>query len=72
VTGGTDPGSLVQLASGESRPVDAALIDAAWLTPQMSSEWLESLFAARNVPCLTVDGDAKRARAALDRLLLGD
>lgn len=69
VTGGTDPGALVQLASAEARPVDAALIDAAWLSPQMSSEWVESLFSARNVPCVTLHGDAKRARATIDRLL---
>jgi hypothetical protein len=70
VTGGTDPGALVQLASGEARPVDAALIDAGWLTPQTSPEWVESLFSARNVPCVTLHGDAKRARATVDRLLL--
>lgn len=70
VTGGTDPGALVQLASAEARPVDAALIDAGWLQPNMSGEWVESLFSARNVPCLTMHGDAKRARSAVDKLLL--
>lgn len=70
VTGGTDPGALVQLASAEARPVDAALIDAGWLTPQTSPEWVQSLFAARNVPCVTLHGDAKRARLAIDKLLL--
>jgi hypothetical protein len=69
VTGGTDPGALVQLASAEARPVDAALIDAGWLTPSMSGEFVESLFAARNVPCVTLHGDAKRARATVDKLL---
>lgn len=71
VTGGTDPGALVQLASGDARPVDAALIDAGWLAPSSSGEWVESLFSARNVPCVTLHGDAKRARAAVDKLLLG-
>jgi hypothetical protein len=69
VTGGTDPGALVQLASAEARPVDAALIDAGWLAPNVSGEWVESLFSARNVPCLTLHGDAKRARSAIDKLL---
>ncbi len=69
VTGGTDPGALVQLASAEARPVDAALIDASWLTPGMSGEFVESLFSARNVPCVTLHGDAKRARATVDKLL---
>ncbi len=70
VTGGTDPSALVQLASAEARPVDAALIDVAWLSPTMSAEWVEQLFAARNVPCVTLHGDLKRARAAVDKLLL--
>ena len=70
VTGGTDPGALVQLASAEARPVDAALIDAGWLTPEASSTWVQSLFAERNVPCITLHGDAKRARLAIDKLLL--
>lgn len=69
VTGGTDPSALVQLASAEARPVDAALIDAGWLAPSRSGEWVESLFSARDVPCVTLHGDAKRARAAVDRLL---
>ncbi|MEO7093270.1 MAG: PilZ domain-containing protein, partial [Polyangiales bacterium] len=69
VTGGTDPGALVQLASAEARPVDAALIDAGWLAPNVSGEWVESLFSARNVPWVTLHGDAKRARSAIDKLL---
>jgi hypothetical protein len=70
VTGGTDPGALVQLASAETRPVDAALIDAGWLAPGATATWVESLFSARNVPCLTMDGDSRRARSAMDKLLL--
>ena len=69
VTGGTDPSSLVQLASAEIRPVDAVLIDAGWITPGMSAAWIESLFSARNVPCLMISGEARRARAAIDNLL---
>jgi hypothetical protein len=70
VTGGSDPGALVQLASVENRPVDAALIDAGWLAPDVSASWVESLFAARNVPCVTLHGDVRRARAAVDKLLV--
>jgi hypothetical protein len=69
VTGATDPGALVQLAGGDVRPVDAALIDAEWLT-KTSPEWVESLFAARNVPCVQLHGEAKRARAIVDQLLI--
>jgi len=69
VTGGTDPGALVQLASAEARPVDAALIDASWLAPGASSAWVQSLFSARNVPLLSMTGDSRRARSAVDKLL---
>ena len=70
VTGGTDAGALVQLASAESRPVDAAMIDGGWLTPGTPVQWVESLFAARGVPCVTIHGaDGRRARATIDKLL---
>ncbi|MDQ3341800.1 MAG: hypothetical protein M4D80_42170 [Myxococcota bacterium] len=70
VTGGTDAGALVQLASAESRPVDAAMIDGGWLTPGTPVQWVESLFSARNVPCVTIHGaDGRRARATVDKLL---
>lgn len=68
VTGGTDPGALVQLASAD-RPVDAVLMDGGWLAPGTSISWIESLFSARNVPCVTMHGDARRGRAAIDKLL---
>ncbi len=69
VLGGTDPGALVQLASSDARPVDAALIDSSWLDPGTTSAWIESLFSARNVPCITVEGDSRRARGQVDKLL---
>ena len=69
VTGGTDPGALVQLANADARPVDAALIDSNWLGGGASASWVENLFSARDVPCVTVNGDVRRARSAVDRLL---
>ncbi len=66
VTGGTDPGALVQLANADARPVDAALIDAGWVQEDTG---LEKLFTARKVPCVKLQGDARRARNAIDRLL---
>jgi len=69
VMGGTDPGALVQLASSDTRPVDAALIDAGWLQNGVSASWVESLFSARDVPCVTVHGDPRRARSSVDKLL---
>ena len=68
-TGGTEPGAIAQLVSAEARPVDAALIDAAWLVTEGSTLWVQSVFTSRNVPYVTVHGDAKRARTAIDRLL---
>jgi hypothetical protein len=70
VTGGTDPGALVQLASSGARPVDIAVLDAGWLQNGAAAAWVESLFSARSVPCMTLsEGDVRRARVAIDRLL---
>ena len=69
VSGGTDPGTLVQLASADARPADAVLIDAGWLQNESSTSLVESLFSARNVPCVTLQGEVRRARQAIDRLL---
>ena len=69
VTGGSDPGAIAQLASAEAHPVDAALIDARWLAAASMPARVESLFSARKLPCVTVHGDAERARIAVDRLL---
>ncbi|MCW5801006.1 MAG: PilZ domain-containing protein [Deltaproteobacteria bacterium] len=68
VTGGTDPGALVQLAGTDTRPVDVAIIDAGF-TQTLPAAEIESVFAARSVPCLTHHGDARRARQAVDRVL---
>ena len=69
VTGGTDPGALVQLANNDDRPADAVLIDAGWLQNEASATMVEHVFNARNVPCVTMHGEARRARQAIDRLL---
>jgi len=69
VTGGTDPGALVQLANSDGRPADAVLIDADWLQNEASASLMENLFSARNVPCVTMQGEVRRARQAIDKLL---
>jgi hypothetical protein len=69
VTGGTDPGALVQLANSDARPADAVLIDAGWLQNEASASLMENLFSARNVPCVTMQGEVRRARMAIDKLL---
>lgn len=68
VTAGSDPGTLVRLAEAEARPPDAAIIDVS-ISVQGPGQWLEHVFAARNVPCVTVRGDAKRTRLVVDQLL---
>ena len=69
VTGGSDAGAFVHLAESERRPVDAAVIDPDWAGGGPSGAWLEALLGARNVPCVSTHGDARRARAVVDRLL---
>src|SRR5262249_17798016 len=69
VMGGTDPGALVQLAGADARPGAAARLDPDWLGAGTTASWVENLFSARNVPCVTVRGDARRARTTVDRLL---
>jgi hypothetical protein len=37
------------------------MIDGGWLTPGTPMQWVESLFSARNVPCVTIHGaDGRR------------
>ncbi len=64
----TDPGALVQLASGHERAVDACLIDAGW-SPPGPTTWSETLFPTRTVPCVAMRGDVRRAREAIDQVL---
>jgi hypothetical protein len=64
-----DPGALVQLASSDTRAADAVLIDAGWLQNEASASLMETLFAKRNVPCVTMQGEVRRARQQIDRLL---
>lgn len=64
-----DPGALVQLAKSEARAADAVLIDAGWLQNEASATLMEDLFTSRNVPCVTMQGEVRRARQAIDRLL---
>lgn len=65
----TDPGALVQLASGHERAVDACLIDAGWSPPGSTTTWSEALFPTRAVPCIAMHGDVRRAREAIDQVL---
>ncbi|HWU90937.1 MAG TPA: PilZ domain-containing protein, partial [Kofleriaceae bacterium] len=67
-TGAAEPDALAALA-GHARAVDACLLDASWLPQRVSASWAEGLFPARRVPCVTLHGDVRRARAALDQAL---
>jgi len=64
----TDPGTLIRLADAGTLP-DAAVIDASMLEQGVEAGWLEQMFTARQVPCITVRGEAHRARLVVDRLL---
>jgi hypothetical protein len=66
-TGATEPDALVALASQE-RTADACLLDAEWLPPSAAG-WAAALFPARDMPCVTLRGDVRRARTALDQTL---
>lgn len=68
VTSSADAGALVRLADGPSLP-DVAVIDESLLDQGVSAVWLEQMFTQRQVPCITVRGDAARARTVVDRLL---
>jgi hypothetical protein len=68
VTSSADAGALVRLADGPSLP-DVAVIDESLLEQGVSAAWLEQMFTQRQVPCITVRGDATRARLVVDRLL---
>lgn len=69
VMGSGDPGSLVELANADARPVDAALIDSRWLVDGGLGSWVENVLSARQVPCVRAAGDARGARMSVDELL---
>lgn len=69
VTGGSDAATVAELARGEAQPIDAGLLDAGWLAAGGLTARVESVLAARKLPCVTVHGDARRARIAIDKLL---
>ncbi len=68
VTAGSDPSVLMQVAELDARLPDAVVIEAG-LAAQGPDHWLEQVFSARNVPCVTVRGDGRRTRCVVDRLL---
>ncbi len=69
VTGGTDPGALVELVNTDARPADAVLIDAGWLKSEANAALIENSLSSRNLPCVTMQGEVRRARLAIDKLL---
>ena len=63
-----DPGSLIRAAERGTLP-DAAVIDDSLLAQGVAEGWLEQMFSAHQVPCITLKGEVTRARAVVDRLL---
>lgn len=72
VTAGSDPGVLMRLAELDPNPPDAAVIDGELAHAAAPSGWLEQVFTARQVHCITVHGDVSHARSLVDRALLVD
>ncbi|MBK9035702.1 MAG: PilZ domain-containing protein [Myxococcales bacterium] len=64
----SDPGSLLRAAERGSLP-DAAVIDDSLLAQGVAAGWLEQMFSAHQVPCITLRGEVSRARLVVDRLL---
>ncbi len=69
VLGAVEPSSVVQLAEAERRPLDAAVLDAEWMSAGGKMTWMESLMTARGIRCLISHGDPRRVYGELDRLL---
>jgi hypothetical protein len=69
VTSGSDLALLMRVAELDPCPPDMAVIDADLDQSGAPAGWLEQVFAARQVQCVTVRGDARRARSIVDRLL---
>lgn len=73
VTSGSDLGLLMRVAELDPCPPDLAVIDADFDRTSAPAGWIEQVFAARRVQCVTIAGDVRRARTTVDKLLdVGD
>ena len=69
VTSGSDLGLLMRVAELDPCPPDIAVIDAEFDQAAAPVGWIEQVFASRQVQCITIRGDVRRARSMVDRLL---
>lgn len=69
VHGSVEPASVAQLAEAERRPPDAAVLDAEWMAAGGAPSWLEEVFTARGIRCVTSGADPRRAYIEVDRVL---
>ncbi len=69
VTSGSDLGLLMRVAELDPCPPDIAVIDAEFDRSAAPTGWIEQVFASRQVQCVTIRGDVRRARSMVDRLL---
>lgn len=69
VTSGSDLGLLMRVAELDPCPPDLAVFDADFDVASAPAGWIEQIFAARQVQCVTIRGDVRRARSTVDRLL---
>ncbi len=69
-TATSDPNTMIKLAECDPRPPDAALIDGSLQLQSQVGHRIERLLAMREVPMISIDGEAPyRARAMVDGLL---
>jgi hypothetical protein len=69
VTAGSDLGLIMRVAELDPCPPDIAVIDAELQQGSAPNGWIEQVFAARQVQCITIRGDVRRARSMVDRVL---
>jgi hypothetical protein len=68
VSSSADPGTLIRLTDGGAMP-DLAVIDDSLLDLGVTGPWLEQMFTARSIRCITIHGEPARARLLVDQLL---
>ena len=70
VVGCTDASALIDFTAEGARRPDAVVIDASLADGPEPPGWLESMFTARQIPCVTLQGDMPRVRHVVDQMIL--
>ena len=70
VVGCTDASALIEFTADGARRPDAVVIDSSLADGPEPPGWLESMFTARKIPCVTLQGDMPRVRHVVDQMIL--